>query len=469
VTESQTSVEELRALDFFAGLPDHVLEWFLARGVVTAHDRGEHLIEPGGTPDRMIVLLEGEFDVRVMMNGQMVPFFSNRAGAVTGLLPYSRMKLYSGVAIVTMPARILAIAKDLFPEMLALDQELGKRLVGMLSDRVRDSTRATEQREKLMALGKLSAGLAHELNNPATAVTRAASALKDRLKTLSEATTELASCSLTHTHAESLEAMRQQILKRTLVETLSPVERGRREEALSDWMDARGVPQSWVLAETFVDAGVTAKDLEEAASPLAAETLPEVLGWLEASLAAGRLLGEIVSAAGRISELVASIKAYSHMDQAGERQMTDVREGLDNTLVMLGHQIKKKTVVIERAFDEDLPKVPGYPGELNQVWTNLLDNAIDALPVSGGRIRIEAARDGDFVRVRIIDNGSGIPKDLQSRIFEPFFTTKPMGSGTGLGLDIAHRVITLQHHGEIDVESEPGRTVFTVCLPLDIK
>ncbi|MPZ17145.1 MAG: GHKL domain-containing protein [Luteitalea sp.] len=468
MTTPRTTIEELRRIAFFDDLPDHVLTWFVEHGELMTASAGERLFEPGGTPDRMVILLEGEFDVRGLMNGQMTTFFTAEQGTVGGLLPYSRMKAYTAEGIATKPSRLLAILKDLFPEMLALHPELSKRVVALLSDRIRETTRWVGQREKLMALGKLSSGLAHELNNPAAAVTRAASALKDRLRTLSEAASELAACELIHGHAETLEQMRQMVLQRHAAEGLSPVERGRQEDAIADWLEARGVEQPWVLAETYADAGVTASDLESGLSTLPAETLPEVLAWLEASLAADRLLGEIVAAAGRISELVASIKAYSHMDRAIERQLTDVREGLDNTLVMLGHQIKKKQVAIERAYAEDLPKVPGHPGELTQVWTNLLDNAIDALPQTGGRIRIEAEREHDGVEIRVIDNGSGIPEALQSRIFEPFYTTKAMGTGTGLGLDIVQRVVTLQHSGRVTVSSEPGHTVFTVSLPLEV-
>jgi signal transduction histidine kinase len=467
VTESHTSLEELRTLEIFDQLPDSVLTWFLEHGEVRAYERGERTFEPTDLPDRMVILLEGSLDIRAAMNGRMTTFVTLMGGSVSGLLPYSRMKTFAAEGVAVSNVRALTIKKELFPEMLALSPELGKRLVALLSDRIREMTRRSEQREKLMALGKLSAGLAHELNNPAAAVTRAASALKDRMKILSEAVTELAACELTHRHSETLEQMREGILQRHAVEGLSTVQRGRQEEAITDWLEARKVEQPWVLAETFVEAGVTAKDLESTLSVLPIEVLPEILKWLEASLAADRLLGEIVAAASRISELVASIKAYSHMDRATERQPTDVREGLDNTLVMLGHQIKKKTVAIDRAYAEDTPKIPGFPGELNQVWTNLLDNAIDALPTGGGRIRVEVSHDREAVEVHIVDNGSGIPADIQTRIFEPFFTTKSIGSGTGLGLDIVQRVVTLQHGGTVTLKSEPGHTVFTVRLPLD--
>jgi signal transduction histidine kinase len=467
VIEGHTSLEELRSLAVFDQLPDEVPNWFLAHGKSSTFERGERLFEPASAPDEMVILLEGSVDIRADMGGRMVTFATLTPGTVSGLLPFSRMKSYTAEGVAVTHGRFLTVHRDQFPEMLALSPELGKRLVALLSDRVREMTRRSEQREKLMALGKLSAGLAHELNNPAAAVTRAASALKDRMKTLSEAVTELAACELTHRHSETLENMRESILQRHAVEGLSTVQRGRQEEAITDWLEGRGVAQPWVLAETFVEAGVTAPDLDASLSMLPPEVLPEVLAWLEASLAADRLLGEIVAAASRISELVASIKAYSHMDRAQERQPTDIREGIDNTLVMLGHQIKKKTVAIERAYAPDAPKIPGFPGELNQVWTNLLDNAIDALPVNGGRIRIEVSHDHEAVEVHIVDNGSGIPEENQTRIFEPFFTTKGIGSGTGLGLDIVQRVVTLQHGGTVSLKSEPGHTVFTIRLPLD--
>jgi signal transduction histidine kinase len=246
---------------------------------------------------------------------------------------------------------------------------------------------------------------------------------------------------------------------------MTPIERGKCEEEVGDWLEEYGVPRPWVLAETFVDVGLCQGDMEKWASGGPDGSLANVLEWVEANLAADRLIAEIGEAGNRISDLVASVKAYSHMDRGLGKQPTDLRVGLDNTLRILGHEIKAKKITVERTIPEDLPAVLGYAGELNQVWTNLLDNAIDAAP-EGGRIRIEAEKDDGAVEVRIIDNGGGIPDEIRDRIFEPFYTTKPVGEGTGLGLDIVQRIVTQQHSGSITVDSKPGRTIFTVILPV---
>lgn len=220
-----------------------------------------------------------------------------------------------------------------------------------------------------------------------------------------------------------------------------------------------------MLAETFVSAGLAPADLDAIAGLIPAAALPDVVAWLETSLAADRLLHEIDAASARISELVASVKSYSHMDRAADKQPVDVRQGLDTTLTMLGHRLRQKHIRLERTFEDDLPEIQGFPGELNQVWTNLIDNAIDAMD-EGGTLRVQATRDGAVVCVRITDDGHGIPPEIQARIFEPFFTTKGVGEGTGLGLDLVQRIVREQHGGEVHVASEPGRTVFSIELPV---
>jgi signal transduction histidine kinase len=349
--------------------------------------------------------------------------------------------------------------------MLHRSPELGQRLVATMSDRVREQTKIAQQREKMMALGKLSAGLAHELNNPATAITRASDALRERFHTLKSVIAPMVASEMTKEQFDALKACRQSAFERGSPKDLTPLQRGRREEAVGDWLEAHGVADAWKLSETYVDAGLTAEELDQWAAALPPQALPHVLRWLEASLSADRILSEIAAAAGRISQLVASVKQYSHMDAMPDKQPVDVREGLDSTLTMLGHEIKTHHVKVERAYDADLPKVAAYPGELNQVWTNLIDNAIDAAPREGGQLRVQASREDHVVVVKIIDNGHGIPAEAQSRIFEPFFSTKPVGEGTGLGLDIAQRIVS-QHGGKIAVDSKPGETVFTVYLPL---
>jgi len=349
--------------------------------------------------------------------------------------------------------------------MIQRSPELVQRLVGLMSDRVRSEEKYEQEREKMSALGKLAAGLAHELNNPAAAIVRATDTMRERLQSLSVIAGRLAAAGLTDAHIRAGDALRKLAHEREKTVTMTPIERGKCEDEVGDWLEDHGVPRPWVLAETFVDVGLCQGDMEKWAAGGPDGSLANVLEWVEANLASDRLIDEIGEAGKRISDLVASVKAYSHMDRGLGKQPTDLRVGLDNTLRILGHELKAKKISVERVIPDDLPSVFGYAGELNQVWTNLLDNAIDASP-EGGRIRIELEKDDGAVAVRIIDHGDGIPEGIREKIFEPFYTTKPPGEGTGLGLDIVQRIVTQQHAGSITVTSKPGETVFTVLLPV---
>jgi signal transduction histidine kinase len=377
------------------------------------------------------------------------------------------MTHFLGDAVARGRARILRLHRDRFAEMLQVAPALGPRLVGIMSDRVREVTRTSEQREKMVALGKLSAGLSHELNNPASAVRRGAAALDERLTDLPALVERLATRGLSPDDLASVASITDPSTMRPPT-LLSPLERSHREDALATGLDGRGVAESWVLAETLVDAGLEVDALATLGAARGdgdGARLEVLLRWTEWLLGVRRLADEVGTAAQRISQLVGAVKAYSHMDRAPDRQPTDVREGIDSTLVMLQHRLKQKGVRLERELAPDLPLVPAWPGELNQVWTNLIDNAIDAMDREG-TLRIEARREGHSVVVRIIDSGHGIPPEVVPRIFEPFFTTKDVGDGTGLGLDVVQRIVR-QHGGTIDVQSRPGRTEFRVRLAVD--
>ena len=244
---------------------------------------------------------------------------------------------------------------------------------------------------------------------------------------------------------------------------MTALARSEREEEITAWLETHGVENAWEISDAFVEAAITSNDLEEVASKLPEGSIGDVLTWVEGELVAHRMLSQIASSTSRISELVAAVKNYSHVDRSPEHKPTDVREGLDNTLTMLGHKIRKKAIRVERAYDDELPNAVGNSGELNQVWTNLMDNAIDAVD-EGGLIRIEARAEKDCVIVGVIDDGPGIPAELQAKIFEPFFTTKEIGSGTGLGLDIVQRILK-SHQSRVQVETAPGRTSMRVQLP----
>ena len=460
-TGGKPSVAELRVVPELRDLPEDLLAWLAETGELMEGESGE-LFTEGESADSMFVMLKGAFQLFTKVGGQALLFDTFRAGRITGALPYSRINSFPGYGLFVEPSRVFKLGKTHFPEMLHRSPELGQRLVAIMSDRVRDSTRAQQQREKMMALGKLAAGLAHELNNPAAAVRRAASSLRERLETLPSLVEELLRQGIDEEVIRSSRAVLARVRERPSA-SLSTLERGAREDELSDWLEAHGVPQGWDAAEALVETGFGIADLD-ALDAVGKDKVPSLLAWLVATIEGDRLTQEIAAAAARISELVGSVKTYSHLDHAPDKQPTDVRQGIDSTLIMLGHELKAKSIRVVREDTKDLPLITAHPGELNQVWTNLIDNAIVALPAEG-ELRVETAREAAHVVVRVIDNGPGIPPEIQPRIFEPFFTTKGVGEGTGLGLDIAQRIVR-QHAGQIDVESRPGRTAFTVRFPL---
>jgi signal transduction histidine kinase len=375
------------------------------------------------------------------------------------------MTHFRGKGVTVEASRFALIRKEHFTEMLYRIPELGQPLIALMSDRVRSQARANQQREKMMALGKLSAGLAHELNNPAAAVGRAAASLQDRLAKQPTLVARLARHGLTEDEVCAVDRLRLRASSQSTGSSLSSVQQSELEDEMSDWLEQLNLEKSWMMAETFVESGIHPDELAAALSELPEETRGDVVAWVESSIASDRLLAEINASADRISGLIASVKSYSHMDGAIERQAADIRVGIDSTITMLAHKLKKKGIHVERGYQDDLPHAPVYVDELNQVWTNLIDNAIDAMK-DNGTLRIEAESEGDAVFVRVIDNGEGIPSEIQSRIFEPFFTTKGVGEGTGLGLDIVERIVRQTHNGNVRIESEPGRTVFEVQLPL---
>jgi signal transduction histidine kinase len=469
---STSLIDALRTVPIFSDLSAEQLEWLASHGNDEVHDDGAMLFLPGSEADSMTAILEGSIDVLLSIGGQMVPFLTQRAGTVTGLLPYSRLRTYPGSGKAVGRTRIYRLYQAHFDEMLRMAPGLGPRLVALMTDRVRETTRLTQQREKMMALGKLAAGLAHEINNPAAAAGRAAASLQEHLRKLPQLTAQLHEGGVSDPGLPAAFALMIALAAEATPagrpaagSTMNGLERSAREDALTAWMERHAVEESWVLAETFVEAGIGVDALESLASTTRPEMLSSLVAWFEAIVAAQRLAADIHAATARVSELVGAVKVYSHMDRAGAREGVKLQHGIDSTLVMLGHKLKRGNITLERAFDPGLPDVDAYPGELNQVWTNLIDNAIDAMP-DGGTLRIETARDGSVALVRIIDSGTGIPPEIQPRIFEAFFTTKPVGEGTGLGLDIVQRIVAQQHAGKIDVESRPGRTVFTVRLPI---
>jgi signal transduction histidine kinase len=454
--------EELRVADIFADLEDAELEWVASIAGEIELGPGQALANEGDTAEAMFLILSGELQFRQEKVADSRIFVSG-AGELTGLLPFSRMTSYPGTVRAISAARVAVFDRARFPDLLGRFPVVEQRLVAALSDRVREATRAEQQREKLMALGKLSAGLAHEMNNPAAAMRRGAAHLRDRLRAVPALTVNLAGCNLNPAELATLAALQERKTRPRERQRADPLATSDREEEIGEWLEDRGVAEAWVLAETFVASDVGVEDLETLSEALPAKAIPDAVAWLGSGLAADGLLRELEDASRRISELVASIKSYSHVGEPSSRAEIDLHEGLESTLVMLGHKVRDRNVRIERDLDPTLPRLWANPGELNQVWTNLLDNALDA---ASSRVLLRTWHTDDEVVVEVHDDGAGVPPELQSRIWEPFFTTKDVNEGTGLGLDIARRIVVRQHGGDIHLVARPGDTCFQVRLPI---
>jgi signal transduction histidine kinase len=451
----------LRHIIVFADLPAEDVDWLAARMEWRHFEAGEILVRSGTRAEFMTVVLEGEIHARNEADPADDRQFTVRAGMVVGLLPYSRLTTFPLTSRGVTAGSVAVLHRDLFPEMLQRIPILGQRLVNVMADRIREYTREEQQREKLAALGKLSAGLAHELNNPAAAAQRAASNLREAVAAMRQANIRLDERSLNPEQRSVLTCVEREISERPHPDDLDPLERSDREDALSAWLTRHSVARPWDYASSLVDAGFDTSCLDEVSSILPIDTLEDALIRMTASISVGRLTREIENSTSRISDLVRAIKEYTYMDQAPEQEV-DVHQGIESTLVMLRPRWKQG-VRICRYYDPELPKICAHGSELNQVWTNLIENAIDAMN-GQGELRIRTMSEGASVLVEIGDNGPGIPAEIHDRVFEPFFTTKGVGEGTGLGLDTVYRIVR-RHRGEVRFESCPGDTRFQVRLP----
>jgi signal transduction histidine kinase len=374
------------------------------------------------------------------------------------------MKEFTVTGRAVTDVRLLRFPVRLFPEMMQRMPVLVERLVGIMSDRVREATTLDQQQDKLIALGKLSAGLAHELNNPAAGATRAANDLIETLKELRAADMRLCSHDLTASQQESIDAFERKAIDHTATaKQLNSLDQSDREDEVSEWLEAHDVAEPWKLSGNLVEAGMDSAALEQLLGEIPSTATVDVLARVNCQLSAAKLAAEIKTATARISELVGAIKEYSYMDQASVQEV-DIHKALDNTLLILKYKLKKKDIKVTRDYAELLPLIKAYGSELNQVWTNLIVNAVDAMS-QGGTLKVRTKREPTDIMVEIRDNGAGIPASARTRIFEPFFTTKPVGEGTGLGLDTVARIVR-KHRGNVRFESKPGDTCFQVRLPI---
>ncbi|MGD0735805.1 MAG: ATP-binding protein [Terracidiphilus sp.] len=457
--EIAAAIEHITPLQ---GLPLEDRLWLAHHGEEVVAQPGDILFEEGNPADRMILILKGELHVRRHSGGPM-ELFIGRAGQMTGLLPFSRMKASGGQGFAVSPVWALLIHKSLFPEMLQAIPSMAQRVVSTLLDRVREVTRIEQQAEKLNALGKLAGNLAHELNNPASAAQRAASSLVTELRANRQNRFKLVNLCLSEQQIEAVQAWEQDVLSRVVDPgAQSAADLIAREEALRAWLATHGADQPWDIAPQFAEQNVSIAELDDLTSLLGVEATIVSLGYFARFLRTKRSVDTLVHSTARIFDLISAVKTYSYMDRAPILEV-DVPAGLDATLQMF--QSRMTRVHVTRDYQPGLPRISAYGSELNQVWTALIENALDALG-NCGDLRLTCRLEPEMLLVEIWDTGPGIPPELQNRVFEPFFTTKPPGQGLGLGLDNAMRIVR-KHRGHLSVKSEPGSTCFRVRLPLD--
>ena len=460
--------ETLRQFPAFEAVPDAQLQWFVDRSEEISFPAETVIYKPNEPVDYLMLLLEGRLRIDTGSNSSGDEILTYDNHSILGVLPFSRMKSIPNRMVAEKATRVLRLHRDHLPELIHACYELTEALVHQMTTRIRDFTKLTQQNDKMASLGRLSAGLAHELNNPVAAVVRSAETLKTHMRATPEAFKTIMHLNLTNEQVDSVNTVffgkLDQCLLKGSSHQLTLLERSSLEDELTDWLDDHGIDDSMDLAGPLVEYCFTVADLDWILEKIGDANLIGVVNWLVNNLVTENLVLEISEASKRISTLVSSIKNYTHMDRGVGKEQVQLGEGIRNTLTLLNHKVKSKHIDLSVTIPADLPNVCGWPGELNQVWTNLIDNAIDAMP-DGGKLEISSQLDkGEFVLTKIIDNGAGIPDDIQDKIFEPFFTTKEIGKGTGLGLDIVQGVVK-HHNGSIKVSSKPGRTEFSVCLP----
>jgi signal transduction histidine kinase len=469
-----TPAEEIAAaLDRIGPLHGLSLEerlWLAQHGREVMANAGDILFEEGAPAVDMVLILKGEIHVRRQHGGPMA-LFIGRAGQMTGILPFSRMKSYGGQGFAISPVWVLLVNRAEFPAMLEAIPSMGQRCVTTLLDRVREVTRIEQQAEKLAALGKLAANLAHELNNPASAAQRAAASLVEALQANRVNRFKLVKLALNAEQIRAIEAWEEKILTRpTPLPQAQPgpgaLDYIAREESIRNWLSAAGCDGIWEMAPQLAEQGLTTADLDEYLAIVPPGEACVLLQFFARYLRSTRSAETLVNSTARIFDLIGAVKDYSNMDRAPILEV-DVPAGLDATLQMLCSRMD--SIEIERDYEPNLPRISAYSGELNQVWMALIENALDALEDDAGSprtLRLACRMEGEMLLVEIWDSGPGIPPELQERIFEPFFTTKAPGRGLGLGLDYAMRIVR-KHRGHLSVKSQPGSTCFRVRLPLD--
>ena len=462
-------IEQLRRIEVFRDLTDGQLNWFLERCVERHAVAGETVNQIGAPAEHMIVVLEGELQGNAVDSGGDTLVFMIEQGSVAGVLPFSRMKTFQATVRAVRDTRTLLFHRDHFPALYTELPDLVPKLVALLTDRVRETAKVITQNDKLASLGKLSAGLAHELNNPAAAARQASLSARRAFEQFQAAGHGFLALRPTFSFLEEvreLEAAAAAGVRNP--PTLDSIARSDREESVGEYLEEIGVAEPWDLAAAFVDAGFERAELERRTAAWVPDCRAFALQLVASVIQMEQVLGQMLTATTRIADLVKAIKEYSYMDRAALAEI-DIHHSLDMTLRMFSFRLKEG-IAVETDYDPAMPKICAHGGQLNQVWTNLIDNSIDAMltykeRAEPARLKVRTRKEADYALVEFTDNGCGIPESISTKVFDPFFTTKAQGKGTGLGLDTVYRIVH-QHRGAIEFESRPGRTVFCVRVPL---
>ncbi len=453
-------VDRLAALSTLEGVPREELEWLVSHGRLEVHEEGGVIASKGERIDRLWIILSGRIGIRVDRGVGPRRVMGWRAGDVSGMLPYSRMSGPPGDNYFEEDTEILSVHEEHFPEMACRCPAFTAYAVHLMLDRARSFSASELQDEKMISLGRLAAGMAHELNNPSSATVRGADLLLVGLADADAAAEALGAAGLSRTQLDAIKRLRSACQAGSPASVISPLEQADREDEIAGWLARHEVESGYAasLAETPVDI----EALDELAAVLSGPMLDAALHWIASGCATRALAGDIERAATRIHELVAAVKRFTYMDNLGGPEVASVEAGLRDTVRVMFSKAKTKGATVTVDVEPDLPDVRATGGELNQIWLNLIDNALDAIPESG-HVDVSAHREMDWVVVRVVDDGPGIPPEVMPRIFDPFFTTKPPGEGTGLGLEITRRLLR-RYRGDISVQSRPGRTEFRVAL-----